>query len=230
LCYQEDPSVGGDDSQPIACQVRSGSYDQGLALRAKEYVHFILDADPQGASISASLLYNDQTVSAGLQCGPFVSSGSGRQPLPFGLNDYYALNAMVDVSFTTVAVPVLYGFELDYRIDRLAMVHIETPEDSLGIDGWKHVYDGYITVRSNADVSLILMGDGTAIGATTVIPSTAGQKKKTLLQFGTNKFKLLRRRLDSTQPFQVYAEDSVLHVGGWADGQYRNVPLVENVE
>ena len=230
FCYQESPAAGGDAGTAIACQVRSGSYDMGLALRAKEFVHFILDADPQAAAVSVSLLYNDQAVSSGPQCGPFVASGTGRQPFPFGLNDYYGLNVMVDIQVTTVAAPVLYGFEVNYRVDRLSMVHTEVPEDSLGIDGFKHVYDGYITVRSNGIVNVILLADGVQIGSTIAVPSTAGQKVKTLLQFPANKFKLLRRILSGTTPFQVYAEDSVLHAGGWSDGQYRNVKLVENVE
>jgi hypothetical protein len=234
--YQEDPTASGDDGQAIACQVRSGSYDLGLALRAKEFVHFIADADPKGAAIAVSLLYNDEEIVTGPQCGPFALSGVGRQPFPFGLNggagnpEWYALNVMVDVSFTTVAAPVLYGFEIDYRIDKLSMVHTELPEDSLGIDGFKHVYDGYITVRSNGDVTIILLADGVQVGPTITVPSTAGLKSKILLQFPANKFKLLRRIVNGEVPFQLYAEDSVLHVGGWADGQYRSVRLVENLE
>ena len=228
--YQENPAANGDAGVAIVCQVRSGSYDQGLALRAKEYVHFILDADPNAAAITVNLLYDDEAISSGPQCGPFAASGSGRQPFPFSLTDYYALNFMVDIQVTTVAAPVIYGFEVDYRVDRLAMVHTEVPEDSLGIDGYKHVYDGYITVRSNGVVNVILLADGVQIGPGIAVPSTLGQKVKTLLQFPSNKFKLLRRILSGTTPFQVYAEDCVLHVGGWNDGQYRNVKLIENVE
>ena len=234
FCYQVDPTIGGDDGRAIACQARTGAYDQGLALRPKEYVHFILDADPASAAITVSLLYNDESITTSPSCGPFTAAGTGRQPFPFPLgsqsNDFYALNAMIDIQVTTVALPILYGFEFDYRLDRLPMVYTEVPEDSLGIDGYKHVYDGYITVRSNGDVVVVLVADGVQVQPAITIPSTAGAKQKVLLQFQRNKFKLLRRLISGTLPFQFYAEDSVLRVGGWQDGSYRDVPIVENVE
>jgi hypothetical protein len=219
----ENPSATGDDGKAIACRVRDGAYDQGVALRAKEYGHMVVDADPQGAALSATVLFNDEAASI----GPYNFSGSGRQSFPQGLGDYYALNCMLDVQVTTTATPILYGFEVDYRLDRLAMVHTEVPEDSLGVEGWKHVYDGYIVIRSTQPVTLTFIMDG--VTSTYTIPATGGAKQRLYLQFGINKFKVIRRMLDCAAPFQVYAEDSYMTCGGWNDGQYRKVPIVANV-
>jgi hypothetical protein len=74
-----------------------------------------------------------------------------------------------------------------------------------------------------------MIGDGVALPLVT-IPSTNMAKQRLYLQFGINKFKVLRRSLDSSLPFQVYAEDSYMTVAGWNDGMYRKVPIVANVQ
>lgn len=214
-----------DNGTNITCNVRTGAHDQSMPLTQKEYGSVLFDIDPGGATaqlpITITPLINGETVTE----SALTITGSGRQAVPLDLGDIMAYNIEFDVAFTRNAAinPILYGLDVLWREEPTAVNHWEVRETSHGLLGWQHIRDAYVALRSTATVTLTMTFDSTTT-QTYTLTSTNGNRIKQYLPFNSNKFKMVRYQFDSTAPFRLYIEDSVVFCRSWgSNGPYSPV-------
>lgn len=232
--YQVGGGVDGENSVPIPVNFRTGALDQGRPLNLKQYQHVVLDIDPGGATVGSPVvvtpLINGETV---VEAAINVS-GSGRQRVDLPLNqsgiEIYGYNIEFDFAWngTNAIRPVAYQYEILYRHEPAELLHWELSPSSFGMEGFLHVRDIYVMLRSAASVTLTVFADDIAsplIAA--VLPATSGLKDKLYVQLPPNKAKLYSFTLDSSQPFRIYADESEVRIKQLLTKLgYQNVPVL----
>jgi len=216
--YEQDEALSADAGVAIACKVREGFDDSDDPQQTKEYGGVVIDLDPQGASIQVTAYFADGTAQA-VALAPIT--GVGRKQVEQGLKDgageeSYGRSMALDFAWTSTARPVVFGQEPLVRPDEVPATHFESPPSSHGLPGFAYCYDGYIGLRSTADVTLTLVLDG--VSQTVIIASTGGARRKVLVQFARNKGKTVQFKLDSAVAFRVYREDSYVNIYPWQGG------------
>lgn len=227
--YQQNnlnPQIYTDAGQPFNCSVLTGAYDFEDPQQLKEFNSVILDFIGNGAAITPTAYYNDETSISVL---PPVTGGSLRRQQDMSLLDTYARSFSYQLAWAAAAAVTIEGFEVAWRPDELPVVHAEIPANAFGMPGYGYIYDGYIGLRSDDDVTLtVLTEDPNGYApAPIVIPSTDEQRQRVYLQFGTNKSRNFRVKLDSASgtPFRVYPEDSYINFWAWGEIQPQAIPL-----
>jgi len=229
----EGSALASDDSGDIEVHIRTGSRDQGQPLNLKEYGDVIFDIDPGGATdahpvVITPYINGQLTAEAAINV-----TGSGRQRVALNLqqslgNEIYALNISFDIAWETnggAIAPILYQYDTLYRVEPAAMKHWEIPPNSLGLTGFFHVRDSYVTLRSGADVTMTLRTDA-GDTQTFTIPNTAGVKQKIYVPFAANKVKLIGFTFNSTEDFRMYQPECELRAKPWmTDLGYSVAPL-----
>ena len=89
-----------------------------------------------------------------------------------------------------------------------------TQEKTFNLQGWGHLRDGYIAIRSQADVTLTITVDGTALTPITLL-DTSSLRRALYWQADANKGKVYQFTLTSASDFKVYNEDTSCWVKGW---------------
>lgn len=217
---------------PIAVEVTTGAMDQGRPLNLKEYLTVNFDINPGGASNTSPIVItprvNGETAS---EFSLFVT-GNGRQRVTLPLNqngvEVYAYNMEFDITWQASATvnPILYQYEILYRHEPTETTHWELPSTSMGMEGWFHLRDGYIMLRSTAPVTLTINPRGGTI-QTFVLPSTGGLKQKMYFQMAANKAKNFSFALDSSAVFRVYQQECEIRIKQWLSNLgYKNVPII----
>ena len=231
--YQVSGSTD-EGNAPIPVEITTGAFDQGRPLNLKEYLTVNFDVDPGGASNGSPIVVipriNGETASEfALQI-----TGSGRQRVTLPLNqagvEVYAYNMEFDILWQGSATvnPIFYQYEIHYRHEPTETTHWELPQSSMGMEGWFHIRDMYIVLRSSAPVTLtVTPGVAGAVPLTFTLPSTNGAKDTLYVQLPMNKANSYAFALDSTAPFRVYAEDCEVRVKQWLTNLgYKNVPIL----
>lgn len=216
-----------DEADVISVELNTGSYDQGSPLNLKEYGDVIFDIDPGGADVAHPVtivpyLNGNQVAQAAV-----TATGNGRQRVALSLSDAYGLNVSFRISWTTHSghVPILYQLDILHRIEPAAMKHWEVPINALGMQGWFHVRDSYVTLRSASDVTMTFKMDNGAT-QTFVLTNTAGEKRKLYIPFAANKVKAVGFAFDSTADFRIYQPECELRAKQWITGLgYQAIPL-----
>lgn len=224
-----------DDGTSIQVHIRTGARDQSLALNLKEYGNVIFDLDPGGAAVGSEVIITPYANGDLLPQSQLKITGTGRQRVALDLqqgpddDELYALNLAFDIQWNTesgTVNPVLYQCDILYRMEPAAMQHWEVPPNSLGMNGFFHLRDSYVTLRSNADVTMSTFLDGATSPIVYTIPSTAGKKLKVYVPFAANKVKLVGFSFDSAQDFRIYQPECELRIKQWVtDLGYATVPL-----
>lgn len=216
-----------DNSATIPCHFRTGSFDQSAPLNLKEYGGVAIDIDPGGAT--GSILTIQAYLNGNLVPGASKNvTGTGRQRVFMPLADAYGLNVSFDFQWNASASvqPVLYQLDILYRHEPSTVTHWELPPNSLGMDGWFHVRDSYVTLRSAANVTMVLNFDN-GPSQTFILTSTSGSKRKLYVPFGANKCKLVGMTLDSTGDFRVYSSETELRAKMWLTRLgYKALPII----
>ncbi len=203
----------------IPVTIRTGAFDQGLPLNQKEYGNVLFDLDPGGATIGSPVtitpLLNGEVITG----AAITVTGSGRQQVPLTLGDVFGFNISFAITFVRNSTinPILYQFDILWRSEPAAVTHWEARETSNGLIGWQHLRDMNIGLRSNTTVTLTLTFDSTTT-QTYTLASTGGKRLKVYVPMNSNKFKLVRYSLDSTdvtQPFRIYEPDLEVRAKPW---------------
>jgi len=219
-------------STPIRCDVWTGAMDQGRPLNLKEYGSLIIDINPGGATTQNPVQIIPYINANAINEAVTFVTGSGRQRVPIPLNqngvEIYGYNIAFEILWTTtVASPILYQYEVLYRHEPAELTHWELPSSTLGQQGFMHVRDIYLTMRSTQPTTLVITPD-TGPQQTFTLPSTNGKKLKQYVQLGANKAKTYSFTLDSSAVFRVYADESEVRVKQWLTKLgYQNVPIIE---
>lgn len=206
--YLIDPNAISDAQTPISSNVRTGSYDFGAPQALKEFGGVIIDADPQGGTITVTPWINAEATAL----TPLTCSGTGRQKFTFKLPDVYAYTFALDYAWTGQAT--IYQAEVLHRQDEERIVHWEYPATTFGLSGWIQLKDCYIDLLSTASVNVTFEVDGVTWGPYS-IPSTGGERLKLYLQTDAIKGKVFRVSLDSLGEFQLYGEDCEFRLKPW---------------
>lgn len=216
-----------DESDVISVQIRTGAFDQGVPLNLKEYGNVIFDIDPGGADVANPVTITPYINGDQVPQAAITVTGTGRQRVALDLSDTYGLNMSFEITWTTVSshAPIVYQLDILYRVEPAAMKHWEVPVNSLGMQGWFHVRDSYVVLRSAADVTMeFIMDNGSTQSFT--LTSTAGVKKKLYVPFLANKIKLAGFTFDSTSDFRIYQPECELRAKQWITQLgYQVVPL-----
>lgn len=104
-----------DDTGGIACHLRTPAFDAGDRRANKHWGDFIVDADSQGASITAAIHINNYSTTAAITPTILSTSTSGRTQTIIDTSSgvgFKARNAALDLSWTsTGASPKLFLWE-----------------------------------------------------------------------------------------------------------------------
>lgn len=206
--YLINPDQITDAGTVISSNVRTGSYDFGAPQALKEFGNLIIDANPQGGTITVTPWINAEETAL----TPLLCTGTGRQKFTFKLDDVYAYSLALDYAWSNAGT--VYQAEVLHRQDEERIVHWEFPATTFGLSGWIQLRDGYIDLLSDGEVSLTFEVDGTVWGPYT-IPSTGGERLKQYFQTDAIKGKVFRVSLDAALPFQLYGEDCEIRVKPW---------------
>lgn len=230
--YQIGGEVDGEGQADIMVNFRTGAFDQGRPLNLKEYVNVFIDIDPGGATASKPVILtpivNGETVTeAALQI-----VGTGRQRVSLPLNqagsEVYAYNLEFDFAWAANASiqPVAYQYDIEYRHEPAEMTRWELPQSSMGFEGWFHLRDIYIVLRSNAPVTLTVIPDG-GVPQVYTLPSTGGAKDTQYIQLGPSKANSYGFLMTSAAPFRLYAEEIEVRGKQWLTKLgYKSVPVI----
>jgi hypothetical protein len=120
--------------------------------------------------------------------------------------------------YTQQSTPTrLFLWQPSYLIQPARTVAWTTIGTAYGIDGYMHIRQISLAYISVAPVVIgIIAHDGQSPPPIT-LPSSNGNKVKTLFPFGANKGQLFAWTAFSptNSPFQIFSEDSEIYVGGW---------------
>jgi hypothetical protein len=216
--YKQDPNDATftDNGTAISCLMRTGAFDFEDPQQWKEFVSVVLDYIGNGASITPTALYNDEATSVAL---PAVTGGANRAQQDMTLSDTYARSFSFQLAWAASVAVTIEGFEIAWRPDEMPVTHTEVPANAFDMPGYGHLYDGYITLRSNdvVNVNFYTEDPNGYAPAQIQVASTGGQRQRIYLQCGPNKSRNFRVSLDSasTTPFRVYAEDSYINIMPW---------------
>lgn len=200
-----------DDSAVIPVSTRTGSIDLDDPGTVKEWGNVLLDADPAGGTITLTPYLDAETSSL----PPILITGNGRQKFARTLSDTYTHSIAFDLSWSQAAATI-YQFTVLYRPDGESVRHWEFPPTSHGLEGWQHLRDGYITVRSNAELIFTIEVDGTTFTPTFRTSSnTGGAKRKLYFDMPPTKGKLFHYQIDSSEDFRLYGQDCEIRTKPW---------------
>jgi hypothetical protein len=214
--YQRNVNAFADGGNSFVATARTGFTDFGMPQTFKEIGNIILDADPAGLTITITpILNNDPTQTL----TPFTVTGNGRQKFSFPFDDIYVHSIAFQFSWTSQASvrPRIFQFDLLWRPDEEGIKHWEFPATSHGLSGWQSLRDGYITVRSVAELTMTVMIDGQKVAPLTFRGSsnTSGDRRKLYFDAPPLKGKIFQYEIDSPEDFRLYGEDCELRLKSW---------------
>jgi hypothetical protein len=229
-------NVGGSTDEggaAIPVEFTTGAMDQGRPLNLKEYLTVNFDVDPGGASVASPIVITPLTNGETVSELALSVTGSGRQRVTLPLNqngiEVYAYNIEFDVTWNASATinPIFYQYEILYRHEPTETTHWELQPTSFGMQGYLHIRDMYVMIRSTAPVTLTIFVDDSLTPQTFTLPATGLIKDKLYVQLAANKAKLYSFRLDSAAPFRIYADESEVRIKQWLTNLgYQNVPVI----
>lgn len=210
-----------DKPEPIVD--RFTDWDDAGTPMAKFVQGFILEADTLGANVNL-----------------LVRNGDSLLPMQtFAVN--HATQQEKAYSFTTPFIAHLMriepqGLPSQWRLFEVRWIFEPTSESATnwqtqstahGLKGFQHLRQVSISYASIASVTFnVTIYDGQS-PTPIILPSTGGARQKVTVPFTFNKGMLFTYSMSSTQPFQVFVEDSEVLVGAWGRGDsYVNYPLI----
>lgn len=162
------------------------------------------------------------------RCGSLPSSTILTPNMPVVGGEVYAYNVEFDVAWNAAAAikPILYQYETLYRHEPAEVTHWELPRTGLEMQGWFHLRDIYVVLRSTADVTLTITPDVGGV-QTFVLPNTYGRKTTRYVKLASSKSNSYAFALDSAKPFRVYQNECEVRVKQWLTKLgYQNMPLI----
>jgi hypothetical protein len=204
------------EPQPIVLE-EPFSWDN-LGSNHEKYVKgFSIDCDTLNQAVTLALRTNGDETTNALGTDTFVFTHNGRQQSQFAFDHSGANQVLAEVVrlANTTSNP-LQVFNLTWIFDTEPphKKRWNTQERSFNLPGWGHLRDGYIAIRSAADVTLTVTIDGNAQSGIT-LSSTSSARRKLYVQYPAFKGKVFKFVLTSASDFKVYNEDTNVWVKPW---------------
>lgn len=174
----------------------------------------------------------DKTVAVeadGVVVDTLTVNANGRKVVQLSLTDGQKLGRVWRIIPTDSFPSRLYTLRPVFDEEPFSLTAWNTQLLDHGFDGYHYLVDAMITLKSNADVTLTLVGQynqasGATFTDTYTIPSTGGEKRKVFLPFEARKAVLYQYFFDTDvegTPFWLYREESFVHVRDWQGGGTR---------
>lgn len=206
--YALNYNLSQDDGVTFPVSCRTGFQDQGDGTCFKEYGDVIIDADPQGGTITVSPYVNTDNTTAIVN---YPLTGNGRQKFTRSLLDTRAYDMAFDFEWAT-NLGIIYQMDILYRMEQDPIRHWQMITTH-GMTGWQHVRDVYISLISTEAVTLTINVDGTDFSYT--IPSTGGIRKKQYVQCQPSKGKVFTYSLDCPSDFRLFGNECEVRAKSW---------------
>lgn len=214
-----------DNGTGIACQIRTGSLDQGDPRLNKLYGDIMLDCDAQGVTLTCTPGTNNYgTTFTGVSVS---NSGRAQTAIPLGTAWQTGKNIALDITFTvsTGSRPQLYIWEPRWTFESapISALAWEISPTTFGKRNFKYLGMYRITHVSTATLTLTITVDN-VVQTLITIPNSGGVYKMTAGWFAVYKGKLYKFRLSSTTEFRLDTRDSFIQIKEWAsEGPYEEV-------
>lgn len=219
----QDSSGTSDGGVAIASEVKTGLITLGSPLIHKEFGAIILDLDPQGATVNIKIYTNRGSTLIDNGGGITASTSAATRTRLFislatsGVGDCFSEDLQMDISWSSsTADPILYGYELLYRPEVPQLSRWAETGVTFGGTGWMILRSGYIALRSNGTVRLMII-DNLGTHYNYDIASTSDGKTKAYIPFDPIKAKYftISLTLNTATYFRLYPEDCEFHVKPW---------------
>lgn len=217
-----------DDGLAISCRVRTPSRDQGDSRSLKYYGDVMIDSNPQGVDLIVTPGINNFDTSF----APTTLNFSGRnqkavniQAISWTTARNIAVDLTWDVDRTSGLAPLLYIWESRsvFESAPISALSWEISPTTFGMENFKSLGFGRISLVSSTDVTLIVTIDGVA-QSPLVIPSSVGVYAENVFRFPVYKAKEYKFRLSSTSEFRLAGRDSFIEVKEWGSNDaYRQL-------
>ncbi len=203
----------------INCQVTTGVMTFGAPLVNKEFGQLILDIDPQSTLIIVNVGLNNSN-------GPFVlksgsTSASTRTKFYLPLDSTVAEDMVLDIGWgSSTATPIIYGYEILYRMEEPELTAWYSTGVTHGIEGWQILRSAYITLIADGTVDFtvsVVNDDGSSTDSTYTLTPGSGDRTKLFVPFNPTKGKLFKYSLlcNTATSFRFYTDQSEVHVKPW---------------
>lgn len=200
----DEVNVGGLVVQtPISINIQTPYLDQGSPAAQKNYQELTIDANTNGQTITATLLYNDGEITETV--GTF--STTSRQKVNLNLNAGLGQQAYrVSLQLTGATTQQVIFYQVAIRGTVLAETRqsFDTYWSSFGTETSKLLRDAYFDYNSTAPLTAIIYYDqGATAGYTFTLPASP-VRISTRIRFPAVKFRLFRMVITSTADFQLW--------------------------
>lgn len=213
--YQLDRNKVDDAGASYEVNARTGSLDLGLPTTLKEFGDLILDIDTGGTSIEITPYLNAETTALPTQV---ITGAAGRRKYVISLADTFAYSLAIDMFFEseTDVMPIVYAMEILWHADQEVLRHWEYPPTTNGLSGWQHIRDGYLTVRSDGELTFTVGIDGVTYTPNFKNGSnTGGLKQKVYFEVPPAKGKVFKYEINSTADFRIYGDECEIRAKAW---------------
>ena len=213
-----------DNGTPINFDFYTPSFDMGDPRLQKLFLDYMLDADPQGVSLTLTP-YMDNLVTA---LAPSSISGvSGRVQTPKNivqsqLNLYRNISLHVQGS-SSLASPVFFEFEPNSVMQPYLALNMTSPNYvTHGFSNYGSIRDGWFVYISTSVITVTILTDA-GLTANFTLGSSGGQIRKTYIPLKALKGLLFYYSAVSSQPFAMFTDETVIRVKEWgSDGPYQS--------
>jgi len=200
---------------PIAVDLLTPYNDQSAPNNEKQYNVLVIDANPNGQTLSVRLLFDDNngTVSP-VTPSPAVFTGSVRDKFNFQINagdGQEAYRVALEITGSVTSAPVIYQADLYAAV----LPDWRTSYDSywikFSVDESKLVKQGYFDYTSEGPVTVQLFADGSDIPYYTfTLPANATRTEVPMrVRFPAMKLRMLRVVMTSDSKFRIWSELTV---------------------
>lgn len=216
--------------QPESTERRVTDWSDEGRLSDKMIKGIVLEVDTGGFAKSFEI-QGDGTTQASI-----IVLAAGRQSLEFTWEQFRARLIRLKPGLGASPHPkvrmILYSYRWIFDEEPLAVARWETQEIDNGIQEWAMVFWSFITIASNADVTLTILcynqEGGVFNTLVNTIPNTGGAKRKLFVPFAPNKSVLRKYTLTSDEPFWLYREETYVEIQSWFGGEIRKAQIFGN--
>lgn len=219
-----NPLAGqNDDTTSITAQLATFEFDGGDLRAPKQWGDLFLDIDTEagGAGGTSVALLDQGSIIAGPL--PVATGGGGtrlRIPVDLGgvvISDFAGLYITWNDDFSVQALPTkLYAWQPSFVIQPAKGLGWYTFGTTFALDGYMHIRELMLAWVSTAPVTLAITSYDGQSPAQITIPSSGGALQKAYFPLTANKGLLYKFVAQSAQPFQLWLDQSEVHVGEWA--------------
>lgn len=216
----DEVNPGVSTGVPITGILAEREYDGGDYRAPKQWGDFFVDSFPRAAGTPLAVTPMSQGVP--LIPAQTIPTNVNRQRVPLSVggilvSDFMGLFMIWSDDFTKQTFPTsLLAWEPSFDIQPTRTVGWHTFGSSYGLQGFGHIRQVALAYVSTAPIVFTMTTFDGISPASVTLPSTGGLYKKVLFPLTANKGQLFIFQITSSAPFQIFEDDSEVHLGGWS--------------